>query len=140
MCLFFFSSRRRHTRLTCDWSSDVCSSDLGVLLDRWWRQRVMVISNVLRAIGVAAVAAEIGLGLHGEPFYASALVVISLNRFFLSALSAGLPHVVDTRELVTDNALSTPSGSIATTLGGTAAIGVRALTGGTNAEYAAIAI
>src|SRR5690242_9210506 len=26
---FFFSSRRRHTRLTCDWSSDVCSSDLG---------------------------------------------------------------------------------------------------------------
>src|SRR6266480_2375766 len=27
---FFFSSRRRHTRLTCDWSSDVCSSDLGV--------------------------------------------------------------------------------------------------------------
>src|SRR5690242_20778941 len=28
-CFFFFSSRRRHTRLTCDWSSDVCSSDLG---------------------------------------------------------------------------------------------------------------
>src|SRR5438477_3204336 len=26
---FFFSSRRRHTSLTCDWSSDVCSSDLG---------------------------------------------------------------------------------------------------------------
>src|SRR6266571_4384797 len=24
---YFFSSRRRHTRLTCDWSSDVCSSD-----------------------------------------------------------------------------------------------------------------
>src|SRR5438093_8459878 len=33
MCLlfvvFFFSSRRRHTRLVSDWSSDVCSSDLG---------------------------------------------------------------------------------------------------------------
>src|SRR5438477_10693251 len=28
---FFFSSRRRHTRLTCDWSSDVCSSDLETL-------------------------------------------------------------------------------------------------------------
>src|SRR5438034_5880432 len=26
--LFFFSSRRRHTRSLCDWSSDVCSSDL----------------------------------------------------------------------------------------------------------------
>src|SRR5256885_3149936 len=28
---FFFSSRRRHTRLQGDWSSDVCSSDLGKL-------------------------------------------------------------------------------------------------------------
>src|SRR5260370_27968678 len=28
MC-FFFSSRRRHTRFKCDWSSDVCSSDLA---------------------------------------------------------------------------------------------------------------
>src|SRR2546430_5918562 len=28
--LFFFSSRRRHTRFDCDWSSDVCSSDLAL--------------------------------------------------------------------------------------------------------------
>src|SRR5882762_10536303 len=28
MFFFFFSSRRRHTRFKCDWSSDVCSSDL----------------------------------------------------------------------------------------------------------------
>src|SRR5256885_6871858 len=28
---FFFSSRRRHTRLQGDWSSDVCSSDLGFM-------------------------------------------------------------------------------------------------------------
>src|SRR5205085_8444256 len=27
--IFFFSSRRRHTRFDCDWSSDVCSSDLS---------------------------------------------------------------------------------------------------------------
>src|SRR5256886_7882286 len=31
--LFFFSSRRRHTRFDCDWSSDVCSSDLEAQLD-----------------------------------------------------------------------------------------------------------
>src|SRR5438105_4342540 len=30
--MFFFSSRRRHTRSTRDWSSDVCSSDLAVAL------------------------------------------------------------------------------------------------------------
>src|SRR5207249_6722394 len=29
VCFFFFSSRRRHTRSKRDWSSDVCSSDLG---------------------------------------------------------------------------------------------------------------
>src|SRR5260370_31523410 len=28
--VFFFSSRRRHTRFKCDWSSDVCSSDLAI--------------------------------------------------------------------------------------------------------------
>src|SRR2546426_5081611 len=32
MWFFFFSSRRRHTRLQGDWSSDVCSSDLAALL------------------------------------------------------------------------------------------------------------
>src|SRR2546430_12490265 len=31
--LFFFSSRRRHTRFDCDWSSDVCSSDLVEVVD-----------------------------------------------------------------------------------------------------------
>src|SRR5690606_40575566 len=39
--LFFFSSRRRHTRFSRDWSSDVCSSDLGMLgkVAHTWRQR-----------------------------------------------------------------------------------------------------
>src|SRR2546427_4361684 len=36
---FFFSSRRRHTRFDCDWSSDVCSSDLD--LDDATLQRVL---------------------------------------------------------------------------------------------------
>src|SRR6266478_6810015 len=35
---FFFSSRRRHTRFDCDWSSDVCSSDLE--LTRYGQNRV----------------------------------------------------------------------------------------------------
>src|SRR5260370_10730208 len=37
MFLFFFSSRRRHTRFKCDWSSDVCSSDLT------WRDEEAVV-------------------------------------------------------------------------------------------------
>src|SRR2546430_13475094 len=45
---FFFSSRRRHTRFDCDWSSDVCSSDLGTVAEarRLWaavaRTNVMI--------------------------------------------------------------------------------------------------
>src|SRR2546430_3843428 len=35
-CYFFFSSRRRHTIFDCDWSSDVCSSDLDQLA-LWWK-------------------------------------------------------------------------------------------------------
>src|SRR2546430_9683585 len=34
MFFFFFSSRRRHTRFDCDWSSDVCSSDLELRFER----------------------------------------------------------------------------------------------------------
>src|SRR5690242_21273250 len=47
---FFYSSRRRHTRLTCDWSSDVCSSDL---LDahRDHLQRVKEVVGELKARG-----------------------------------------------------------------------------------------
>src|SRR2546430_13952746 len=42
MLFFFFSSRRRHTRFDCDWSSDVCSSDLRGLPPRSLRFEVMV--------------------------------------------------------------------------------------------------
>src|SRR2546430_3818777 len=33
LMFFFFSSRRRHTRFDCDWSSDVCSSDLAAIAE-----------------------------------------------------------------------------------------------------------
>src|SRR2546430_12426040 len=36
---FFFSSRRRHTRFDCDWSSDVCSSDLRQSRGGWHSAR-----------------------------------------------------------------------------------------------------
>src|SRR6267142_5323642 len=67
MFVFFFSSRRRHTRLTCDWSSDVCSSDLRLaalaaakrrrlaLIDEARRQRARDIRD-RRALVVAIIA------------------------------------------------------------------------------------
>src|SRR5256886_12297562 len=49
MHFVFFSSRRRHTRFDCDWSSDVCSSDL-----RW-------LGVAAAAFGLAVVAAAVSL-------------------------------------------------------------------------------
>jgi MFS family permease len=112
----------------------------GVLIDRWSRARTLVFANLVRAVAVVAVAGEIAGGLSGEPFYASALVVLSISRFLLSALSAALPHVVGSDELVTANAMTTTVGALATTAGGGAAVGVRALIGNSAHDYAAIAV
>src|SRR2546430_4103004 len=42
---FFFSSRRRHTRFDCDWSSDVCSSDLADRRALWTPSTFIPISR-----------------------------------------------------------------------------------------------
>src|SRR5262245_65654513 len=49
--MFFFSSRRRHTRCLSDWSSDVCSSDLQVF-------KFSPEGKVLLTLGKAGVAGE----------------------------------------------------------------------------------
>src|SRR5205085_7137822 len=49
---FFFSSRRRHTRFDCDWSSDVCSSDLQTARRRRRKQlRISVRRNGEHSVG-----------------------------------------------------------------------------------------
>src|SRR5438093_9202183 len=47
---FFFSIRRRHTRLVSDWSSDVCSSDLSPTL---MSTRLAIIFGMMRVINLA---------------------------------------------------------------------------------------
>ena len=110
----------------------------GVFLDRWSRQRVLVFANVARAICVLGVAAEIATGVAGIAFYGSALVIISISRFVLSALGAAQPHVVADAQLVTANALSATGGAVIAAVGGGAAIAVRALLGDSNGDYAVI--
>lgn len=101
----------------------------GVLLDRWRRQRVLVLANVVRAAMVVGVAALVATGVDGPAFFASALAVLSVNRFFLAALSAALPHVVTRDELVMANSVSTTSGTLAALLGGGIGFLVRRLAG-----------
>src|SRR5256885_4018761 len=53
--LFFFSSRRRHTRLQGDWSSDVCSSDLAEVGYYTTSLAVQDLERVRAALGVARI-------------------------------------------------------------------------------------
>src|SRR2546430_12912651 len=53
--MFCFASRRRHTRFDCDWSSDVCSSDLiSFEVGAYDRARPLVIDPVVTFLGGAA--------------------------------------------------------------------------------------
>src|SRR5688500_20411242 len=55
--MFFFSSRRRHTRLQGDWSSDVCSSDLAAkYCSLAWPDRLAKGSTAIDRIGASVVA------------------------------------------------------------------------------------
>jgi len=112
----------------------------GVLIDRWSRQRVLFAANLIRALMVLGVAAEIAGGVHGGPFYLSALVVISVNRFILSGLSAAQPHVVRPFQLITANAIAVTAGAVVTAVGGGLAIGLRHLFGAGNGGYAGVAL
>src|SRR5690242_21504296 len=62
--IFFFSSRRRHTRLTCDWSSDVCSSDLDRGMQVRMRQALDLVHVVRRDQLARAGALEIPDRVH----------------------------------------------------------------------------
>src|SRR5690554_7291230 len=69
MIIFFFSSRRRHTRCGRDWSSDVCSSDLFDN-DTWWetlRLRVLALFSApkkLPAPGLGRFDAQKASGMY----------------------------------------------------------------------------
>src|SRR2546430_10985536 len=78
---FFFSSRRRHTRFDCDWSSDVCSSDLG----RGWPSvlesyRTAGLRTVIRESSRHWPLSSPGCGPIGRPAPAAYLYIAALCR------------------------------------------------------------
>src|SRR5256886_10008655 len=67
--LFFFSSRRRHTRFDCDWSSDVCSSDLtfGLKIANWFSENQRNIARFRDAaaqMAVGKISGAVGTASH----------------------------------------------------------------------------
>ena len=102
----------------------------GVFIDRWSRRQILVWSALVRAVFVALTAALVAAGSLGVPLYVGVLAVLGVNRFFLSSLSAAMPHVVAADKLVMANAVAPTSGTIAGFIGGFIGLGVHLVTGG----------
>src|SRR5258706_4130058 len=66
MYFFFFSSRRRHTILVSDWSSDVCSSDLRLAARRLGAHPDFLRRAHLRSLGLFLGGPGTGGGVHGH--------------------------------------------------------------------------
>jgi MFS family permease len=90
----------------------------GVLLDRWRRRQVLLVGNLVRVAITLALATLLLTDGVGPAVYVLALVNLSVNRFLLSALSAGLPRVVDGPLLLTANSLTPTLGAAAAGVGG----------------------
>src|SRR5438034_9172798 len=106
---FFFSSRRRHTRSLCDWSSDVCSSDLA-------RRVARAQSGWLPACGYIYLWRD----SHGSRWMSIRLLaLIPVAAAISLALSAAvdavaLPLFLDTTGTILATALAGPGVGIAT--------------------------
>jgi MFS family permease len=101
----------------------------GVLIDRWPRRQVLLLSSLAKA-ALAAVSALLVSGGEGPAFFVAALLVLSVNRFFLSGLSAGLPYVVPREKLMMANAVTPTCGTAASSLGTGAGLAVGLVGGG----------
>jgi predicted MFS family arabinose efflux permease len=83
----------------------------GVFIDRWRRRRILLVAPWVKA-------ALVGLVLFDPNdqtllFYVGALVVLSVNRFFLATAAAVVPRLVPHEDLLVANSLATVGGTVA---------------------------
>ena len=103
---------------------------VGTILDRVSRQRALFFANLARSANLLVVAAFVFSGTTGVALTAVVLIAFGINRLILAALSAGLPLLIDTKSLITANAIAVTGGSVLVVIGGGIGVGVRALVDG----------
>ena len=103
---------------------------VGVVIDRWRRQRILVIATLLRAVGMLAIAATVSSGEDGRGLALVVLVALGIARFVLATLSASLPHVVDEDLLVSANAVAPTAGTLMSIVGGLVGLTIATSLGG----------
>jgi hypothetical protein len=103
---------------------------VGTILDRVSRQRALFFANLARSANLLIVALFVFSGTTGVALTVVVLVAFGINRLILAALSAGLPLLIDSKSLITANAIAVTGGSVLVVLGGGIGVGVRALVDG----------
>jgi len=100
---------------------------VGTILDRVSRQRALLFSNLARSTNLLIVASLVFTGQTGVLLTVFVLIAFGINRLILAGLSAGLPLVIDTKSLISANALAVTGGSVLVVLGGGLGVGIRNL-------------
>ncbi|MGE2737253.1 MFS transporter [Mycolicibacterium vaccae] len=89
----------------------------GALLDRWDRRTVIVVANSARLALVAGVGVLLAVGAGEIPILVGALVVNGFTRFVSSGLSAALPHLVPSDQVIAMNSVAAATGAAAAFFG-----------------------
>lgn len=114
---------------------------VGTILDRFSRQRILVFSNLIRALTLSCIALLIFQGYTGVELTIFVLIAFGVNRLILAGLSAGLPLMVTREKLIAANAYAVTGGSVWVVIGGGIGLGVRKIIDSiASADYADAAI
>jgi len=95
---------------------------VGPLIDRWQRTDIVRNGNLIRVVLTALLATLVSQGVPDWVIILGALITLSVNRFLLASMTAGLPRVVPADGLLTANAVLPTLGTVSAALG--AGIGV----------------
>jgi len=110
---------------------------VGTILDRISRQRAITFSNLSRAVTLSIIALLLFQGHTGIEITIFVLVAFGVNRLILAGLSAGIPLMIESKSLISANALAVTGGSVWVVLGGGIGLGMRSLLDSvTNADSA----
>jgi len=105
---------------------------IGVLIDRWQRQRILVYATVVRAACVLVVAGIVAGGHSGTSLAITVLAALGIGRFVGATVSAALPHVVDDDLLVAANAVAPTAGTLMSIVGGVIGVTISTILGGSD--------
>lgn len=113
---------------------------VGVFIDRWSRRQILMVAPLVRGVLLLLAAGLVAADVPDAVFYTAALAVLGVNRFFLAALGASLPHVVPPERLIAANAVTPTSGTVATFIGAGVGFLLREVLGGEDAGVALLLV